>query len=77
MVRRGGAAPPASVRRGGSVRRSADDLPAQELEKWLPRLDSHQREPGQSRLCCCYITGQLEVEPAAGNAPASSALQKR
>ena len=26
--------------------------------KWLPRLDSRQRDLGQSQACCCYITRQ-------------------
>ena len=44
--------------------------------EWLPRIDLHDDDLGQSQAGYCYLTGQ-EMEPAAGNAPASSALQKR
>ena len=30
---------------------------------WLPRLDSHQDQRGQSPTCCCYTTRQGLVEP--------------
>src|SRR6266496_3997743 len=32
-------------------------------QHWLPRLDSHQDQRGQSPTCCCYTTRQGLVEP--------------
>ena len=40
--------------------------------EWLPRIDLHDDDLGQSQAGCCYLTGQ-EMEPAAGNAPAEAA----
>src|ERR1043166_5985948 len=43
--------------------------------KWLPRIDSHDDDLVQSQAGCCYLTGQLENDPATGAAPVSSRLQ--
>ena len=43
---------------------------------WLPRTDSHSVVLIQSQAGYYYLTGQ-KLEPTAGIAPASSALQKR
>jgi hypothetical protein len=43
---------------------------------WLPRIDSHDDDLGQSQAGCFTSRGN-KMEPATGTAPASSALQKR
>ena len=53
-----------------------DDLLLIYRHEWLPRTDSHSVVLIQSQAGYYYLTGQ-KLEPTAGIAPASSALQKR
>ena len=53
-----------------------DDLLLIYRHEWLPRTDSHSVVLIQSQAGYYYLTGQ-KMEPTAGIAPASSALQKR